>query len=171
MNNSTAPKEENLVQDSSQTPSAEKQVEPQAEHLDWKDKYLRIYAEFENYKKRIARQQVDWLQMANEEIISALLPTLENFELALQPNEKNQQVPKSGIQIIYDKLFASLQQKGLTPIKPEVGDDFDYMHHEALTKMKVEDEKLNGKITEVVTKGYLLHNKVLKPAKIIIGTL
>lgn len=151
---------------------AKKTVPSQEKKADWHDKYLRLYAEFDNYKKRIAKQQFAWVNMANERLIMALLPVLADFELAISADQKaknKNQIEKKGIQIIYDKLFKALQQQGLSPMKITPGDNFDPDYHEALTTMPVKDDKLKAKIVEVVTKGYLLNKKVIQVAKVIIG--
>lgn len=148
-------------------------VDQVAQQEDVQDKYLRLCAEFENYKRRTDKERLNWITNANQGIIMTLLPMLEDFERALsifnttEPEHKEQH---KGIQLIYDKFFKVLQQQGLSPIQIAKGDTFNPDQHEALTQVPTEDKALKGKIIEVIAKGYLLHDKTIRIAKVIIGT-
>lgn len=160
-----APEEE----DSQDTETTTSQQDKQP---DWQDRYIRLYAEFENYKKRMAKQQVSWMNIANEGLMMALLPIVEDFERALnstQKTEDNSQIAREGIHLIHEKLTKTLSQQGLSSMLVKPGDNFDPDYHEALTTRLTNDEKLKGKIVEVVSKGYILGKKVVKVAKVIIG--
>lgn len=150
---------------------AEKPIEPKKSTTQekqaaiWQEKYVRVYAELENYKKRAIKEKFEWICMASEKIIMALLPIKEDLERALGDD----QIDKQGIQIIYDKLAKVLLQQGLSAMQITQGDNFDPDYHEALTTAPVKDEKLKGKIVEIVGKGYLLNKKIIQIAKVIIG--
>lgn len=132
-----------------------------------KDKYLRMYSEFENFRRRTAKEKLDMIKTANESMATALLPVLDDFERALKNmDDKDGQ---EGIELIYNKLKKTLEQKGVTVMDLKAGDDFDAEYQEAITQIPAPDEKLKGKIVDVVEKGYTLGDKVIRFAKVVIG--
>lgn len=136
-----------------------------------KDKYLRMYSEFENFRRRTAKEKLDMIKTANESMATALLPVLDDFERALKSFEKsdNEDKGQEGILLIYNKLKKVLEQKGVTVMEINPGDDFDAEFQEAITQIPAPDEKLKGKVVDVVEKGYTLGEKVIRFAKVVIG--
>ncbi|MBN9385189.1 MAG: nucleotide exchange factor GrpE [Chitinophagaceae bacterium] len=135
-----------------------------------KDKYLRLFAEFDNFKKRSARENIELRQTAGKEIITSLLDVLDDMDRAerqLQTAENIGQV-KEGIQLVFSKLRNTLQSKGLKPMQ-SIGTDFDVEKHEAITEIPVQDEKQKGKVIDEVQKGYYLNDKIIRFAKVVVG--
>ncbi len=134
------------------------------------DRYLRLSAEFDNYRKRTLKEKSDLIKLAGEDIISGLLPVLDDFDRALHNLDKTTEVDpmKKGVELIHSKLNEFLRQKGVKEIKA-LGKEFDTDLHEAVTKIPVEEKKNKGKIVDVIEKGYLLHDKVIRYAKVVVG--
>lgn len=163
---------------SSQADTAPEEEQPEngqgskaeAEISELKDKYLRLYSEFDNYKRRTSKERLDLLKTANQEMVVALLPVLDDFERARQAMDTAQDVEavKAGVELIYNKLASIMQQKGLKPMEA-VGQSFDADLHEAITQVPAPDESQKGKIIDQVEKGYYLNDKVIRFAKVIIG--
>ncbi len=150
---------------------------PDTEQEDWEsryneinDKYLRLYSEFDNYRKRTIKERLDLAKTASEEVIIDLLPILDDFERAIKSTEevKNCEPVKEGMNLIYNKLSGMLNKKGLKPIEA-IGEEFDTDFHEAITYIPAPSDKLKGKIVDEVQKGYLLHDKVIRYTKVVIG--
>lgn len=133
------------------------------------DKFLRLYSEFDNYRKRTIKEKIDLQKSASRDLIDDLLPVLDDFERALQAfNEDNANSDMfKGIELIYNKLFNLLSQKGLEPMN-SMGTDFNTDYHEAITNIETGDEH-KGKVVDVIQKGYLLNDKVLRFAKVVVG--
>lgn len=138
---------------------------------DEKDKYLRLYSEFDNYRKRTAKDRLDWMQTASKDLIVSLLPVVDDFERALkameQSNENNDKA-KEGILLIYNKLMSILQKSGLQSVN-SVGEVFDAEKHEAITQFAAPTEEMKGKVIDEVEKGYTLHDKIIRFAKVVVG--
>ena len=153
---------------------SEKEYETlQHEVAELKDKYLRLYSEFENFKRRTAKEKLELIRTASEEVLASLLPIIDDFERAItsMPVDINGNPTYSeGFLIIYNKLKYISEKKGLKVMNIEIGSDFNAEMHEAITKIPVEDEKLKGKIVEVLEKGYYLHEKVIRFAKVVTGS-
>ncbi|MEY3048384.1 MAG: nucleotide exchange factor GrpE [Bacteroidota bacterium] len=134
------------------------------------DKFLRLYAEFENYRKRSSREKAEYLTGASREMIMAMLPILDDFERAIKNNDQVTDVAilKEGFQLIYTKLGQILEAKGLKPIDA-LNEPFDYNLHEAIANVPVEDEALKGKVIDQVEKGYYLNDKVIRFSKVAVG--
>ena len=135
-----------------------------------KDKYLRLAAEFENYKRRTSKERIDLFKTANQELMVALLPVLDDFErarIATATTEDANAVRESS-GIIQGKLNKTLQQKGLTAMEAQ-GGDFDAELHEAITQIPAPSDDLKGKIVDVVEQGYYLGDKVIRHAKVVLG--
>lgn len=135
------------------------------------DKYLRLFAEFENYKRRTNKERIDLFKTANQEVLVALLPILDDFERSLKAMEAAKEVTsvKEGISLVNNKLNNTLQQKGLKQIEVAAGDEFNVDLHEAITSIPAPSEDMKGKIIDVVEKGYMLNEKVIRFAKVVIG--
>ena len=135
-----------------------------------KDRYLRLFAEFENYKKRTARERIEMFKTAGEDIILSLLPVLDDFGRALKELEKSKDEGHSkGTELIYNKLKETLRSKGLEEVGVNPGDAFDVEIHEAITQVPAPEEKLKGKIVDVVEKGYYMGDKIIRYPKVVIG--
>ncbi len=169
--NETKQSADPAVEPAAAQPSAPQEPSPEAR--EWKDKYIRLYAEFENYKKRISREQLIWEHIAHKDIILHVLPILDDLErgvCSLEEAEQDCKETQKGIELIQSNLYKALTRKGLQVMEVNIGDEFDPQRHEALTKAPTEDPQLKDKIVTIVTKGYLLHDKVIRPAQVIIGT-
>lgn len=140
------------------------------EVADLKDKYLRLAAEFENYKRRTTKERADMFKTANQELMTVLLPVLDDFERAKQhtQNAEDPNVVRESIDIIYGKLSKALQQKGLQPMNA-TGGAFDPELHEAIAQIPAPSEELKGKVVDEVEKGYYLGDKVIRHAKVVLG--
>ncbi len=135
-----------------------------------KDRYLRLFAEFENYKKRTGRERLDLFKTAGQDVIISLLPVLDDFERALKEIEKSDDDTLfKGVELISNKLNETLRQKGLEVIKTEAGDAFDADIHEAITQIPAPSEEMKGKIIDVIEKGYSLGEKIIRYPKVVIG--
>lgn len=136
------------------------------------DKYLRIYSEFDNYRKRTQKEKIEFSKTASEEIILSLLPVLDDIERALastlKTNDGMEVVPKEGLQLIYQKFKGLLAQKGLESI-PSIGELFDVDFHDALTNIPAPSDDLKGKVVDEVEKGYKLNGKVIRYSKVVVG--
>ena len=153
----------------------EPEVDPieklQAEVQEAKDKYLRLYSEFENFRRRTAKERLDLIKTANEDLMTSLLPVMDDFHRAQKALEESEdhKASKEGFDLIYNKFSNILMQKGLKPMEDKPGVPFDTDHHEAISQMPVEKKKMKGKIIDVVEKGYYLDEKVIRFAKVVIG--
>jgi molecular chaperone GrpE len=135
-----------------------------------KDKYLRLVAEFDNFRKRSARESLEMRQTAGKEVITSLLDVLDDADRAekqLQTAENIDQV-KEGIQLVFSKLRNTLFSKGLKPMQ-SIGTEFDVEKHEAITEVPVQDETQKGKVIDEVQKGYYLNDKIIRFAKVVVG--
>jgi molecular chaperone GrpE len=135
-----------------------------------KDKYIRLFAEFDNFRKRSARESLDIRQTAGKEVIISLLDVLDDCERAekqLQSAENIDQI-KEGVQLVFGKLRATLQARGLKPMQ-SIHTNFDVEKHEAITELPVQDPKLKGKVIDEVQKGYYLNDKIIRFAKVVVG--
>lgn len=143
----------------------------QAELQEAKDKYLRLYSEFENFRRRTAREKLDLIKTASEGLMVALLPVMDDFQRAQKALEESEdhKASKEGFDLIYNKFKNILTQKGLKPMEAKKGTDFNTEFHEAISQMPVEKKKLKGKVIDVVEKGYFLDEKVIRFAKVVIG--
>ncbi|MBN2867089.1 MAG: nucleotide exchange factor GrpE [Flavobacteriaceae bacterium] len=149
--------------------SVEDQLKEQVQQE--KDKYLRLFAEFENYKKRTSRERIELFQTASKDVMVAMLPVLDDFERALLHIEEDKEAEelRKGVLLIYNKLVQTLQQKGLAKIEVEKGDKFDPDHHEAVTQIPAPSDDLKGKIVDIIEKGYKLGETVIRFPKVVIG--
>jgi len=133
-----------------------------------KDKYLRIYSEFDNYRKRTLKEKIELSKTASEEVIADLLPVVDDFERAIKSMEEQEMPETDGIILIYNKLKNILEQKGLKSIEA-MGQPFDVDYHEAVTNIPAPSDDLKGKVVDVIEKGYLLNHKVIRYSKVVVG--
>ncbi len=134
-----------------------------------KDKYLRLYAEFDNYRRRSSKEKLEMIQGANERLIVELLPVIDDFERAEKAMTEKESKELEGFLLIQQKLKKILEQFGAKPMESESGTDFDSDLHEAITQVPAAEEKLKGKIVDTVERGYFLNDKVIRHAKVVIG--
>ncbi len=151
--------------------SSQKKLETLQEKYDeLNDKYMRLYSEFDNYRKRTAKERIELQKSASREIILDILPVVDDLERAIQSFEEHQlsEEAKKGIELIYTKLINILNQKGLKEIEA-MGQTFDTDFHEAITNIQAPSKKMKGKIMDVVQKGYTLNGKVIRYAQVVVG--
>lgn len=135
------------------------------------DKYLRLFSEFDNYRKRTNKERLELIDTAATDVISDLLPVLDDFERAFKANDAKSEEDRSnleGFKLIYNKLKGTLSRRGLEPMK-SLGEPFDTDFHEALTNIPAPSEDLKGKVVDEVEKGYMLKGKVIRFAKVVVG--
>ncbi|GAB3530573.1 nucleotide exchange factor GrpE [Pontibacter brevis] len=144
---------------------------PAAELAEMKDKYIRLMAEFENFRRRTAKERIDLAKTATQDLMGDLLPVIDDMERARQSIEATKDVDAmlQGLELVFHKLKHVTQQKGLKPMEIKAGDSFDSDMHEAVTQIPAPSEELKGKIVDVIEKGYTLNDKVIRFAKVIIG--
>lgn len=144
--------------------------EMQAKIDELNDKYLRLYSEFDNYRKRTAKEKIELFQTASENVFSSMLPVVDDFERAIKSNADitDVKIISDGVNLIYNKFKTTLSQKGLEEMK-SIGEPFNTDLHEAITNVPAPSEKLKGKVIEELEKGYTLNGKVIRFAKVVIG--
>jgi molecular chaperone GrpE len=135
-----------------------------------KDKFLRLFAEFENYKRRTSKERMDLFKTAGQEVIVSLLPVIDDFDRALKEISKSgDQELFKGVELINNKFKETLKSKGLQEIEVEQGDAFDAEIHDAITQIPAPSKKLKGKIVDVVEKGFKLGDKIIRHPKVVVG--
>ena len=143
--------------------------EEKAKYAELNDKYLRLFSEFDNFRKRTAKEKLDLTATASESVIRDILPVLDDFERALQNMEKNgNEADMQGVTLIFNKLKDTLRKKGLEEIEA-MGADFNTDEHEALTMIPAPEEDKKGKVLDVIQKGYKLNGKVIRFARVVVG--
>jgi molecular chaperone GrpE len=135
-----------------------------------KDKFLRLFAEFENYKKRTTKERIDLYKTANQEVLQAMLPVLDDFDRAMTQIAKSEdETLLKGVELIHEKLKSTLASKGLEIVDIKSGDAFNADFAEAITQIPAPSEDLKGKIVDVIEKGYKLGDKIIRFPKVVIG--
>lgn len=135
-----------------------------------KDKYLRLFAEFENYKRRTSKERIELFKTASQELMQVMLPVLDDFDRALKEIKKSEDDSLiEGIELINNKFRETLKSKGLESMAVKEGDSFDADIHEAVTQIPVPDKSMKGKIVDVVEKGYTLGEKIIRYPKVVTG--
>ena len=135
-----------------------------------KDKFLRLFAEFENYKKRTSRERMDLFKTAGQEVISALLPVLDDFDRAVKELDRSGDKDLfKGVELIHNKFKDTLHGKGLEEIEVSQGDTFDAEVHEAVTQIPAPEDSLKGKVVDVIEKGYKLGDRIIRHPKVVVG--
>lgn len=135
-----------------------------------KDKFLRLFAEFENYKKRTTRERLELYKTAGQELMTALLPVLDDFDRAVRELERaGEDELLKGVVLIHNKFRDTLKAKGLEPIEAQAGDAFDADLHEAVTQVPAPKKSLKGKVIDVIEKGYKLGDRVIRHPKVVVG--
>jgi molecular chaperone GrpE len=147
-----------------------KLAETEQKIKEWQDKYLRLSAEFDNYRKRTLKEKSDLLKTGNEELLRDILPVVDNFERGLDTIDKSHDMNamKEGIHLIYTMFTEFLKQKGIKEIAAKE-EPFNIDFHEAMTKIPAPNEELKGKVVDVIEKGYTLNDKVIRYARVVVG--
>ena len=158
-------REEQIVEQ----PEDAKHNESIEEEVDFQDKYMRLYAEFDNFRKRTMREKADLISSASSDIMTQILPLVDDFDRSEANATDDVEVMKEGMKLIHSKLVAILSSKGLKPMDTKAGDDFDVDIHEAIANIPAPSDDLKGKIVDVIEKGYLLGDKVLRYAKVVVA--
>ena len=148
-----------------------KEIEELKQQLgEQKDQYLRLFAEFDNFKKRTAKERIEWFKTAGQDVIQSLLPVLDDFERAEKnlATSKDIEAVKEGIRLVQHKLKTTLEQRGLVAME-SIGKDFNVEEHEAVTEIPAPTEEMKGKVVDEVERGYKLSDKIIRYAKVIVG--
>ena len=149
----------------------EKEIEQlKAEKAELNDRFLRLFSEFDNYKKRVSKEKLDLIATASEKVLVSLLPVIDDFERAIAANEKAADVDsmKEGFNLIYNKLIQMMKRFDVEEIQAK-GEEFNTDFHEAVTHFPVQNEEEKGKVIDVTEKGYKLKDKVIRYAKVVVG--
>lgn len=163
--------EEQLVEENPQSESGNLEMKLEAEVADLKDKYLRLYSDFENFRKRTSKERVDLIKTASEDVLKELIPVVDDFERAFKASENETDLVKirEGNQLIFHKLVRILESKGLKAMEDLTGKPFNPDTQEAITQIPSPSEELKGMVVDVVEKGYTLGDKVVRFAKVVTG--
>lgn len=172
----TKSKKETSDKDSSEADTSDNKTEQNTEpsHEEQlkaaNDKYLRLYAEFENFRRRTAKEKLDLISGASGDVIKEIIPVIDDMERAIESNKSSEDVNtvKEGFELVYNKLLRTLKSKGLQEMDSK-NNEFDTDKHEAITKIPAPTEEEKGKVVDVVEKGYYLNDKVIRYAKVVIG--
>ena len=166
---------ENMNEDINGLPDANvEEVDPiakmEVELSEQKDKFLRLYSEFENYKKRVSRERVEQLKFASIDTYLTFLPVIDDFERAQKSMEdaKELDAVREGVKLIYNKFKSAIESKGVVPML-SIGTPFDPELHDAISNIPAPKEDMKGMVIDEIEKGYLLHDKVIRHAKVIVG--
>jgi len=135
-----------------------------------KDKYLRLFAEFENFKKRASKERIELFKTAGQDVITSLLPVLDDFDRAIsQLNENKSGKDFEGFILIKNKFLEIMKSNGLIDIETQIGDNFDAEVHEAISQIPAIDKNQKGKIIDVIEKGFQLGEKIIRYPKVVVG--
>jgi molecular chaperone GrpE len=162
--------DENAIENKDVQENNEPEVSVEDQLQEQKDKFIRLYAEFENYKKRTSKERIDLFKTAGQEILQAMLPVLDDFDRAwAQVSQSDDEALVKGVELIHEKLKSTLMSKGLEVVEIKAGDPFDADFAEAITQIPAPTPKLKGKIVDVIEKGYKLGDKIIRFPKVILG--
>jgi len=168
---------EDQMEETNQNPDAESQTtegeDAEADSTDLvqveRDKYLRLYSEFENFRRRTTKERLEWMQNASKDLMVELLPIVDDMERALKSMQQAGDTNASeGMELIYKKFYGTLEKKGLKPMNAQ-GEVFDAEIHEAVTQFDAPSEDMKGKVIDELEKGYFLNDKVIRYAKVVVG--
>jgi len=161
----TEKQEETVVEMSPEEQLEHENHELKLQVAELKDKFLRLHAEFDNFRKRNVKERLDLMKTASRDTLSALLPVLDDFDRAKKNADEGL---SEGIQLVYNKLFTVLEQKGLKPMDSD-GELFDPELHAAFTEIPAPNEEMKGKIVDTIERGYYLNDKIIRHAKVVVG--
>lgn len=170
-NNQETEQQEMPEADSSAETTVENEVDLlKAELAEQKEKFIRLYADFDNFKRRNAKERVELIQTAGREVIQSMLEIIDDCDRAEKQMQKSEDLVqiKEGIQLVFTKLRNTLQSKGLKEMK-SIGEEFNPDFHEAITEIPVPDENMKGKVVDEVEKGYTLNDKIIRFSKVVVG--
>lgn len=169
-NQATADQDSTETSDENTAEAMDEVSSLKADLAELNDKYVRMYSEFDNYKRRTARERVEFLQSASRELVVSLLPVLDDFERAEKALAASNDLEafKEGLKLVHHKMKSVLSQNGLQAVE-SVGKEFDVDFHEAITKIPAPSKDLQGKVVDEVERGYLLKDKVIRFAKVVVG--
>ena len=161
---------EEMAGEPAKNAAAEESEKLRAELEEQKDKYIRLVAEFENYKRRTSKERIELIQTAGREVIVSLLEVLDDCDRAEKQLQESNEVGqiKEGILLVFNKLRKTLQLKGLKAME-SLNTEFDVEKHEAITEIPVSDEKMKGKVVDEIQKGYYLNDKLIRFARVVVG--
>lgn len=165
------PENTNETQENTNSENNNNNTDWEAKYKETYDQYLRLFSEFDNFRKRNAKERIELIKTAGSEILSAILPVLDDFDRALKTMDSNTadvNALKTGVDMIFQKLLHVLQEKGLQAYNP-IGEKFDPELHEAITHIPAQEESQKGNIMDVVEKGYKMHEKVLRYPKVVVA--
>jgi len=167
----TSTEEQNATAESQNQEPQDPLAELQTKYDELNDKYLRLYSDFDNFRRRTAKERIDLLKSGGEDIFKVLLPVLDDFERAMKNMDTAQDVPsvKEGVELIYHKLFKEMSNKGLK-MMDTIGQPFDSDFHEALTQIPAPTKDMRNKVVDEMEKGYFLNDKVIRFAKVVVGS-
>ena len=172
-NELTEPAMDNSAQEDAQpVDEKDKQIaELQAKVAELNDKYIRLYSEFDNFRKRTAKEKIELIQSGGEDIFKSVLPVLDDFERAIKSNAETNDINavKDGVNLIYNKFKSTLTQKGLAEMN-SLGEHFNADIHEAITSIPAPSEEMKGKVVDELEKGYNLNGKIIRFAKVVTGS-
>jgi molecular chaperone GrpE len=174
-----AENEQESVENQEDTPEVELTTEEKLQHemaelqqqnAELKDKYMRLLAEFDNFKKRTIKEKIEFMRTAAQDTMTALLPVLDDFDRAKKNADDENSVEQfsEGVELVYNKLHSVLKQSGLEPMETD-GESFDAEFHEALTEIPAPTEEMKGKIIDTIERGYKLKDKIIRHAKVVVG--
>lgn len=149
--------------------ATEGQEAPEQEDTDWQDKYLRLFAEFDNFRKRTMRERGDLIRNASMDVLEKLLPVLDDFDRAAADGSEDVEAVREGRNLIHTKMRQLLEAQGLAKMEVKQGDVFDVELHEAITNIPAPTPDLAGKVVDVVEPGYKLNDKIMRYAKVVVG--
>lgn len=132
------------------------------------DKYLRLYAEFDNFRKRTLKERIELIKTAGEDVIISLLPVLDDFGRSIRQMEATADPMTEGVKLIFQKLMTTMEKRGLKPMK-SVGEVFNPDFHEAITEINAAEEEMKGKVVDEIETGYFLNDKIIRHAKVVVG--
>lgn len=149
--------------------SAEEKLKAQVDELN--DKYIRLLAEFDNFKRRTAKERIELFKVANQETLKAMIVVLDDFDRAQKSMDSANDIDalKEGLKLVHHKLKSTLQGQGLAEMENSIGKVFDTDQHEAVTNIPAPNEEMKGKVVDELEKGYLLNDKVIRFAKVVVG--
>ena len=161
--------QETTAQAEPETEAPEGQDAPEQEDADWQDKYLRLYAEFDNFRKRTMRERGDLIRNASMDVLEKMLPVLDDFDRAAADGSEDVEAVREGRNLIHTKMRQLLEAQGLAKMDVNQGDAFDVELHEAITNIPAPTPELAGKVVDVVEPGYKLNDKIMRYAKVVVG--
>ena len=162
--------EPSVADEMSEVPAQQEVDLLKAELAEQKEKFIRLYAEFDNFKRRSAKERIELIQTAGREVIQSMLEVMDDCERAEKQMQKSEDLSliREGIQLVFTKLRNTLQSKGLKEMK-SIGEEFNPDLHEAITEIPVPDENMKGKVVDEVEKGYTLNDKIIRFSKVVVG--